>query len=847
MRTLRLTRLATVSTLGVIALLVNSIVAFQALRGVRHSDQVVEHSNLVRRHIQQLQTVMTDAETGQRGFMLTNDEGYLQPYRNARTRAAELLQTITADNVGDPAQTQRIAQLRPLVEAKLRELEETITLRREQGIEAAGRVVQTHLGKSFMDQIRAVLAQMESAEAQNTARWVTASQVNFQRSLITVGGANFFVMLLVAYVEVADSRRRRLQKFLELSEERYRLAFEGHPQPMWVFDSKTLRFLSVNEAAMRQYGYSAEEFQALTILDIRPQEDIPRLMQLMQQKAPHRIAGVWKHRKKDGTLFDAEVTSGDVLWQGVEAKLVVAPDVSDRLWAERNLVEWKQRHEAAISASGQILYDWDPVTNDVTYSNHLERLGYSSTEMEGGLAHWRQLIHPDDQQAFDREIERVLETRSSLFLNYRVRKKDGTYINVEDAGRFVIDKENKIVRMVGFVTDVTDRALLQAQLLQAQKMEAVGRLAGGVAHDFNNMLGVIMGCGEMLAQDRSVSEKARHWLRSIHDAGSRAAALTRQLLAFSRQQVLNPRVISFNTVIGDMESILRRVTGEDVELRTFLHPDLDNAKVDPAQLEQVIMNLAVNARDAMPDGGKLTIETSNIYLDEDYCRQHSTVTPGNYVLLAVSDTGIGMDSQTMSRIFEPFFTTKPRDKGTGLGLATVYGIVKQSGGHIWLYSEPNQGATFKLYFPCTKEAVTRTSEPGEVLETPGGTETILLAEDEALYRDLIRESLEEKGYRVLVSHDGVLALKMANEYKAGIDLLLTDAVMPGMNGKRLAEAINATRPQMKVLYMSGYTTNVVVHHGVLDPGTNFIAKPFAPSTLFRKVREVLDGKAVSRS
>jgi CheY-like chemotaxis protein len=264
-------------------------------------------------------------------------------------------------------------------------------------------------------------------------------------------------------------------------------------------------------------------------------------------------------------------------------------------------------------------------------------------------------------------------------------------------------------------------------------------------------------------------------------------------------------------------------------------------------LEQVIMNLAVNARDAMPEGGKLSIETNNIFLDEDYCRQHSMVSPGNYVLLAVSDTGIGMDSQTMSRIFEPFFTTKPRDKGTGLGLATVYGIVKQSGGHIWLYSEPHHGATFKLYFPCTKEAVTRTTKPGQLTEAPGGTETVLLAEDESLYRDLIRESLESRGYRLLVANDGAVALKMANAYQGQIDLLLTDAVMPELNGKRLAEALAGSRPQMKVLYMSGYTTNVVVHHGVLDPGTNFIAKPFAPSTLFRKVREVLDGKAVPSS
>lgn len=841
MRTLRLTRLATVSVLGVIALLVNSVIAFNALKGVHDSDKVVEHGNLVRGDIRQLRTVMTDAETGQRGYLLTGDEGYLAPYHDASANAHRALQTLRDDISNDPSQSQRVAELQPLIDAKLKELEETIQLRREKGIAAAAEVVKTHLGKSYMDKIRAVLNVMENTESVAIARQAAIADANFQRSLVTVAGANIFVLLLVAFVELAEIRRRRLQAYLDLSEERYRLAFEEHPQPMWIFDIESLKFLNVNQAAVRQYGYTREEFMERSVLDIRPKEDIPRLRELMKDKVSHRIAGVWRHLKKDGTQFFAEVTSGDVHWQGRMAKLVVSPDVSDRIWAERHLVEWKQRHEAAIRASGQILYDWNPVTNQVTYSNHLERLGYSAFEMEGGLTNWRSLIHEDDRAAFDREIERVLETRANLFLNYRVRKKDGTFIHVEDTGRFVIDEENKIVRMIGFVTDVTDRALLQAQLLQAQKMEAVGRLAGGVAHDFNNMLGVIMGSGEMLGQDRSLSDKAKQWLRSINDASQRAATLTRQLLAFSRQQVLNPRVISFNAVIKDMESILRRVIGEDVQLRAFLHPELDNVKVDPAQLEQVIMNLAVNARDAMPDGGKLSIETHNIYLDEEYCRQHSTVTPGNYVLLAVSDTGIGMDSQTMSRIFEPFFTTKPSGKGTGLGLATVYGIVKQSGGHIWLYSEPNQGATFKLYFPCTTESVTPTKKPGEVQEAPGGTETILLAEDEALYRDLICESLGNKGYKVLVASDGNLALDTANEYKGEIAMLLTDAVMPGMNGKKLAEAIARTRPAIKVLYMSGYTTNVVVHHGVLDPGTNFIAKPFAPSTLFRKVREVLDG------
>jgi CheY-like chemotaxis protein len=410
----------------------------------------------------------------------------------------------------------------------------------------------------------------------------------------------------------------------------------------------------------------------------------------------------------------------------------------------------------------------------------------------------------------------------------------------DDWVHFVQICANHIAQCVGLAVALVEQRRVEEQLHQSQKVEAIGQLAGGVAHDFNNLLTVISGYSEVIWGRLPASDPVRSQIEEIQKAANRAATLTRQLLAFGRRQILAPRVLDLNLVVAEMDKLLRRLIGEDIELATVQGELLGRVKADPGQIEQVIMNLAVNARDAMPKGGKLTIETANVDLDEAYARGHVAVQPGPFVMLAVSDIGCGMDKKTQSRIFEPFFTTKEEGKGTGLGLSTVYGIVKQSGGNIWVYSEPGRGTTFKMYLPRVEEAIEEISHdrPRAIVTT--GTETILVTEDSEMVRTLACEILVAKGYSVLEARHGAEAIEVCERHKGTIHLMITDIVMPQMGGGDLARHLASVRPEMKVLYMSGYTSATIAHHLVLDPGKNFLQKPFNPSSLALKVRETLD-------
>jgi PAS domain S-box-containing protein len=406
--------------------------------------------------------------------------------------------------------------------------------------------------------------------------------------------------------------------------------------------------------------------------------------------------------------------------------------------------------------------------------------------------------------------------------------------------------DGEIIGVIGVALDITDRKQLADQLRQSQKLQAVGELAGGVAHDFNNLLMVVKGHAEMLLDRLPGSSgdrqsPARQNVEQIQQAAERAAGLTRQLLAFSRMQVLQPRVLDLNEVVAGMIQMVSRVIGANIELAFLPGANLGRVKADPSQIEQVALNLVVNARDAMPDGGRLTIETSNMHLDRDYATEHAVVDPGDYVMLTVSDTGIGMDAATQARIFEPFFTTKSQGRGTGLGLATVYGVVKQSGGYVWVYSEVGHGTTFKVYLPMVQAPAEKKAPEKPASGHEPGTETILFVEDEQSVRELVRDYLTARGYEVLDAADGVEALEIASAHKGKIQLLITDVVMPKVSGRELATRLAATRSDLKVLYISGYTDDSVFRHGVLEGGMAFLQKPFNLKALATKIREILEG------
>ncbi|MBI2678564.1 MAG: PAS domain S-box protein [Candidatus Koribacter versatilis] len=474
----------------------------------------------------------------------------------------------------------------------------------------------------------------------------------------------------------------------------------------------------------------------------------------------------------------------------------------------------------------------------------VQMLGYSSADELLSVSLAQQVYDdPEDRTRLIREYTNTNKVESE---QVRWKKKDGTPITVRLSGRAILGPTGDAEAFEMIAEDVTERHALEEQLRQSQKMEAVGRLAGGVAHDFNNLLTVIKGYSELMLDQLSTADPMRAEVEEIERAADRAASLTRQLLAFSRQQVLAPKVIDLNAVVSNMDKLLKRLLGEDIDLFAVLDQKIGAVRADPGQIEQVIMNLAVNARDAMPKGGKLTVETSNVTLDEGYAREHATVKAGNYVMLAVSDTGVGMDAVTRTHVFEPFFTTKEQGKGTGLGLSTVYGIVKQSGGYIWLYSEVGMGTTFKVYLPRV-DAAAETLKPAAASDPHRGHETVLLVEDEDGVRALIRQVLHRSGYTVLPARDGGEALLQCERHEGRIDLLLTDVVLTQISGTELAQRLLQLRPEMRVLYMSGYTDEAIVQHGVLTAESSFLQKPFTNESLARKVRAVLDAPPAAQS
>jgi len=635
------------------------------------------------------------------------------------------------------------------------------------------------------------------------------------------------------------SVRKAAEKHLVQMEARYRGLLEAAPDAMVVVNHGG-EIVLLNVQAEKQFGYRRDELVGQKVKNIIPRGFAERLLMHGtgtpgDPVVPQMGTGIELHgRRKDGSEFPIEIMLSPL--DTVDGILITAAirNIAERKLRENDL----SRLAAVVESSQDAIVSLTSLGIIRTWNRGAERIfGYSAEEATGRSILF--LSPPDRSAEGSTLLERVARAdRIEHFETIRV-KKDGTQIHVALTFSPIKDSDGRVVGVSSVARDVTESKHMEAMLRQSQKMEAVGQLAGGVAHDFNNLLGVILGYTGLMLDRLGLDDPQRKSIEEIQKAGDRAALLTRQLLAFSRKQVLQPKVIDLNAVVAGAEKLLQRLIGENIELRAVLNPELCRVKADPGQIEQIIMNLAVNARDAMPSGGKLTIETSNMEFDEAYTAQHPSTRTGPHVMLAVTDTGCGMDAETKAHMFEPFFTTKELGKGTGLGLSTVYGIVKQSGGSVWVYTEPGLGTSFKIYLACV-DAVPEIEPPNDkVMNVVAGSQTILIVEDDPALLQVTHRSLEEVGYAILEARSSKEAIDISESHTGPIHLMVTDVVLPGMSGVKLAAYLSAQRPEMKVLYVSGYTNDTVFHHGVLEPGLAFLQKPFSARTLARRVGEVL--------
>jgi two-component system, cell cycle sensor histidine kinase and response regulator CckA len=653
-----------------------------------------------------------------------------------------------------------------------------------------------------------------------------------------------FVLIVSNMRQREDQRREeitRTTKLLHLTEMKYRNLIEIAPLPVFVVENGNLVFF--NNLALEMLGYSPEELMGLPIKHILYTEDYEKAWQLYVARSfgMLRSKSITRIVRKDGKFFWVETVGQQIEWEGRPAVLYFSSDVTERKRAEEALQESEKKYRMSESKYRNLIEVAPEAISVVEkervifFNNHLvEMLGYSHEEMLG--TEIAKIIYKDDvDEAMERYVART-EGNSIPTTTFRDVRKDGKVIWVETVGQR-IDWEGRPA-VLYFTSDVTERKRLEEQFAQAQKMEAIGQLAGGIAHDFNNILQVITGYCELLMGE--LSKENQKDVAEITKAAHRAAALTGQLLAFSRKQIFSPRVVDTKDLIGSMHKMLARVIGEDVELRSLIDPATGNFLAGPGQMEQVLLNLAVNARDAMPSGGELTIETTNRTFDETYVQDHPGAKAGQYVRIAMSDTGVGMDQETLSHIFEPFFTTKEEGKGTGLGLSTVYGIIKQSEGYINCYSEPGKGTTFTIYLPLTCAGVDKPLAAPTTTAANKGTETILLVDDDSAVRSLARVALGKAGYTVIEASGGEEALAAVLAGKISVALLVADVVMPRMSGKELADKLRKISPTARVLYISGYTENVISHHEILEEGIDFLQKPFSAAELLTAAREILD-------
>jgi two-component system cell cycle sensor histidine kinase/response regulator CckA len=631
----------------------------------------------------------------------------------------------------------------------------------------------------------------------------------------------------------------RAQETLRQSEERYRRIVETTHEGIATLDPKG-RITFVNRRLTEMFQYPEQKMHGKLLsyfMAAGPEAGtaVPAVANENQEILEQRV----RYLRKDGSelwvlLRMSPIRDADGRFIGALAMLM---DKTHSIVAEEALRKSEEQYRQIVETTSDGIIKIN-THRKIEFVNRrfAEMLGYEPAAMI------QRSVFEFMSAAAKRTAESSMKRRKAgetKAVNTTFRHQNGRDIAVNLAGSVILDEAGRYIGYLAAVRDITEQNKLEEQLRQSQKMDAVGQLAGGMAHDFNNLLTVINGYSELAITQLQPDNPLQNAMEQIKKAGTRAAALTRQLLAFSRKQILMPTVVDLNELISELEKMLQRLIGEDVLLRTKLAPDTGSIKADRGQIEQVVMNLVINARDAMPSGGELTLETHNVDLTEDFSRQHLGVSPGAYVMLAVSDTGVGMSAETKARIFEPFFTTKEAGKGTGLGLSTVYGILQQSGGSIWVYTELGRGTTFKVYLPHFADDSLRSRPTNAPRGGKQGTETILLTEDDEMVRTLATKVLTGYGYQVLTAANGREAISIVEHHSHPIHLLITDVVMPGMHGRDLADRLTALRPELRVLFMSGYTDRAIVHEQFLDEKT-FIQKPFSPQRLASKIREILD-------
>jgi PAS domain S-box-containing protein len=827
---------------AILTLFVVGTISYRGMGVSDESSQWVRHTHEVLENLQDLLSANQIAESSFRDFVFTGNEQSLQTYRDSIVRSQlkeTFVRNLTVDN---PSQQLQASTLEGLAAQMMRYADTVIELRRTRGLEAATGSIRSGEGQRMMSEYGEAIRTMQEEELRLLVLRDADSKRRLGQTKIALILGTILGMLIAAtagWSAMRDNSRREVaEEALRDSEEKYRMLIQGAQDYAIVMLNPRGEFVSWNPGAEQMTGCKYEEVAGRYFSRFFPQEEIDRgrpeeILRLAAARGLYDDQGM--RMRKDGSRFlvRATFTALRDSLGNLRGFSVISRDLSES-------TEPGAKYRGLLEAAPDAMVVVNEAGDIVLLNLQAEKqFGYHRDELVGqkvkniipeGFA--ERLIADGTRSAAD-----ALGQQIGMGIELYGRRKNGSEFPIEIMLSPLESAEGILVTAA--IRDITERKHLEQMLRQAQKMEAVGQLAGGVAHDFNNLLGVILGYSELMLERPGLNDSQLKDIEEIQKAGVRATLLTRQLLAFSRKQVIQPKVLDVNAVVADAEKLLQRLIGENIELLVIRSPALGRVKADSGQIEQIVMNLAVNARDAMPAGGKLTIETSNVDIDEQYAAQHVGTQPGPHVMLAVTDTGSGMDAKTKAHMFEPFFTTKEFGKGTGLGLATVYGIVKQSGGSVWVYSELGHGSTFKIYLPCV-DAVHEIALPSENVEkVDRGSQTILIVEDDPALLQVTHRSLEEVGYAILAARSPGEAIQISKSHPGPIHLMVTDVIMPGMSGDKLASHLSPLRPEMRVLYVSGYTDDTIVHHGVLEPGLAFLQKPFSPKTLARKVAEVL--------